>query len=87
MSAPRVSDHALVRFLERAGGLDLEDLRSRLEASLARAHTAARSLGDNDYLIKADGMVFVVRGDTVTTTINESSPHTAANKMANWPRP
>lgn len=68
-----ISDHALLRFLERAGGLDIEDLRARLASSLARAHLAARSLGDSDYLINSDGLVYVVRGETVTTIVEHKS--------------
>lgn len=64
-----ISDHALLRFLERAGGLDIEELRARLASSLARAHLAARSLGGSDYLIRSDGLVYVVRGETVTTVL------------------
>lgn len=43
MSAPagnvRVSDHALLRFIERAGGLDVESVRAALQGSLKRAVT------------------------------------------------
>lgn len=71
MNGPRISDHALVQFLERAGGLNIEVLRDVLGSSLARAHAAARSIGDTDYLIKADGMTYVVRGDTVTAALTD----------------
>jgi hypothetical protein len=77
-----VSDHALLRFLDRAAGLDIEDLRARLNASLARAHAAARSLSDADYLIKADGMVYVVRGETVTTIVEDQGPRSCASTLA-----
>ncbi len=71
MNRLQVSECALLRFLERGVGLDIEPLRANLEASLERAHKAARSIGANDYLIKADGLLFVVRGDTVTTVIDD----------------
>lgn len=73
MTAPRVSDHALLRFLDRAGGLDVEQLRGRLESSLERAGDAAGTMGARDYLIVADGLSFVVRGGTVTTIIPAGS--------------
>jgi len=79
-----VSDHALLRFLERAGGLDVEDLRGRLANSLARAHGAAQSVGAGNYIIKADGLVYVVRGETVTTVLEEKAGYTAARAMRNW---
>jgi hypothetical protein len=69
-----VSDHALLRFLERAAGMNIDELRGKLNDSLARAHTAARSLSDCDYLIKADGLIYVVRGDTVTTIVGDKAP-------------
>jgi hypothetical protein len=77
-----VSDHALLRFLERAGGLDIDELRTRLATSLARAHAAARTLGDSDYLIRSDGMVYVVRGETVTTVLADKEPHGLAATLA-----
>ena len=72
--ALRVSDHALVRFLERAGGYDVEPLRQLLEASLARAAAAARSIGVDEYLIHADGLMYVVRNETVTTIMDPYDP-------------
>lgn len=69
-----VSDHALLRFLERAAGMDVDGFRASLNASLARAHAAARSLSTADYLIKADGLIYVVRGDTVTTIVEDKEP-------------
>lgn len=71
---PGVSDHALLRFLERSGQLDVEALRAGLSASLARAHSAARQLGQEDYLVKAGGTTFVVRGGVVTTLRDSGDP-------------
>lgn len=78
MSGPGISDHALLRFMERGAGIEVEALRAHLAASLARAHRAARSLSDSDYLIKADWLTFVVRGDVVTTVLNDAGPVAAA---------
>lgn len=80
-----VSDHALLRFLERAAGMDIEDLRLRLNTSLARAHSAARELSGSDYLIKADGLIYVVRGETVTTVIPEMEEHGRAATLMHGP--
>jgi hypothetical protein len=65
----RVSDHALVRFLNRAGGLDTEHVRLLLAASLERAAHAAEQLGLRECEIHADGLVYVVRDRTVTTVL------------------
>jgi len=69
--APQVSDHALVRFLQRSG-MDVEVIRSALEDSLATAHGAAQAIGGGDHLILASDMIFVVRGGVVTTAIPDA---------------
>jgi hypothetical protein len=66
----RVTDHALVRFLERAGGLDVEALRRAIAASLARAEQAASSIGAHEYVITAEGHSYVVKGGQVVTVID-----------------
>lgn len=63
----RVSDHALIRFAERAGGLDVEALRGALEGSLKRAIDAAGKIGTGDLTISADGLQYVVRNNVVVT--------------------
>jgi hypothetical protein len=61
----RVSDHALVRFLERAGGFDLAPLRSAIQASLNRAVAAADEIGSNEFIVVADGLKYFIRNGTV----------------------
>ncbi len=68
-----VSDHALVRFLERAGGLDVEDLRGRLTLSLARAVDAAASLGVAEFTVKADGLAYLVSSGVVVTVMPDDA--------------
>lgn len=63
----RVSDHALLRFIERAGGLDVEALRSALEGSLKRATSAAADIGAREVVITADGLRYVVVNSVVVT--------------------
>jgi hypothetical protein len=65
-----VSDHALIRFLERVGGMDVESVRMSIQVGLARAASSARALGDMDYVIKMDGHLYVVRNDIITTVLN-----------------
>jgi len=73
----RVSDHALVRFLERAGGFDIETLRGAIEASLSRAVMAAGKIGTNDVVVAADGLRYVVTNNTVVTILDaETMPFT-----------
>ncbi|GEC14267.1 hypothetical protein [Nitrobacter winogradskyi] len=65
----RVSDHALLRFVERAGGLDIEALRSALEGSLKRAVQAASDIGTGDLTIQADGLTYIVRNNVIVTIL------------------
>jgi hypothetical protein len=87
----RVSDHALVRFLARAGGYEVEAVRAALAASLARAARAAGTIGSGDYVIRADGLSYIVRdGVLVTVARDRSREPPPAGKQAPpaqaWPR-
>ncbi|MBK5957412.1 hypothetical protein CCR97_04205 [Rhodoplanes elegans] len=66
---PRVSDHAVLRFLEREGGLDVEAVRRAMAASIARAVAAADRLDGTDYRIVTERVTFVVTGGTVVTVV------------------
>ena len=66
----RISDHALVRFLTRAAGAEVEALRARLSASLTRAANAAGRLDAGEYKIVADGLEYVVKDGVVTTVLD-----------------
>lgn len=81
MPAPRVSDHALLRFLERSG-MQVEQLRATVEASLDRAGRAAAEIEASQYLIVVADMTFVVRDGTVTTVLPEGSPGMRARALA-----
>lgn len=63
----RISDHALVRFLERAGGVDFEPFRLALAQGLARGLGAARAMGAGEVHIVMDGLVYVVRDGMLVT--------------------
>lgn len=80
MSGPRVSDHALLRFLERSG-MQVELLRQTVEASLARAGRAAAEIAASEYLIVVHDLTFVVRDGTVTTILPEGSPGMRARAL------
>jgi hypothetical protein len=84
----RVSDHALLRYLERYVGLDIEAVRIDLESAFARAHGASMSLGVADYAIRSDGHTFIVRDGTVTTVIPDDwlGPGALFHALAPLPR-
>lgn len=83
MSGPaiRVSDHALVRWLERTGLVDLEPLKNMLGHSLERSAAAANQLGSSHYLILADGLVYVVRNRVLVTVLTDEDPHVHVRAM------
>ena len=70
-----MTDHALVRWLERTGAMDTEAMRALLAASLERAAKAAAVLDQAKYLILADGMVFVVQDAKVITVMPDDGRH------------
>lgn len=61
---PRVSDHALVRWLERKYGFDFEDERKKI---LDKGMIVAMENGAEG--VKKDGGTFKIKGKTVTTFI------------------
>lgn len=66
----RVSDHALLRHLERAHGLPVEALRQGLER---RLHVAVQAMGDQmptPSSAHVDGMTYIQRGDTWVTVLD-----------------
>ena len=77
----RVSDHALVRWLERTGLADMEPLKNMLGHSLERAASAANQLGSSHYLILSDGLVYVVRNQVLVTVLPDEDPHVHVRAM------
>lgn len=71
-----VSDHALLRFLERSGAVDVEQLRGILAGALDRGRRQAERIGIADYVILADGLKFVVESDVVVTVLDGRMPMT-----------
>ncbi len=61
----QVSDHALVRFLERGLGIDIEEIKSQMLGKSARAMTR---LGDGRYPI-SKGCKAIVTNRIVVTVI------------------
>lgn len=62
----RVTDHAVLRYLERAGGFEIE----RLRQSIADLTAAAAASGAGAY--RHDGIFFIIRRDEcgpVVTTV------------------
>lgn len=64
----RISDHAVLRYLERVGGLEVEKLRRDIEARIARTIVPGASA------VIVDGYRWVVRNsetETIVVTVIE----------------
>lgn len=68
----QVSDHALVRFLARAGNYDVEPLRRQLQTAITSAAAAALALEQRRFTVKVDGMIFVVEDGVCVTIVAKS---------------
>lgn len=64
----RLSDHALVRYLERARGISLEDVRTEVE------HRIVAQAGPNATGCWIDGIWFVIKNGVVVTAMT-APPH------------
>lgn len=65
-----MTDRALLRFLERAGALDVEQIRGLIANSLERGRRAAERAGVADFKIVVDGLCYVVEKGCLVT-VNE----------------
>jgi hypothetical protein len=64
-----VTDHAVLRFLERVHGLELEKLRAELCAKAERAMTAAQSIGGGQYTVLVEGVKFRCVNNHIVTVV------------------
>jgi len=77
----RVSDTALFRWLQRAQIVDAEPFRALLASALDRAFQAGASMGSSEFIVLAEGMVFVIRDDVVVTVVDEDGRHSHARAI------
>jgi len=75
MSSLSITDHALVRFFERTGAMDVEEMRELIAASLEKAAQAALAMETQRFLILADGLVYVVEERAVVTVLHDDGRH------------
>ncbi|WP_457798118.1 hypothetical protein [Methylocystis sp. S23] len=64
-----VTDHALLRYIERIHGVDVETLRKDLQQRALRCATAAQILGASEYRINCGDMQMRVVGRNVVTIV------------------
>lgn len=63
MAKIRVSDHALVRYLERVHGIDLEDVRREIEDTVK--DKVVSSISNQNIVV--NGHRYCIRDSTITT--------------------
>ncbi|WP_225205366.1 hypothetical protein [Novosphingobium huizhouense] len=78
----KVSDHALFRWMERAGVVDVEKIRTALAQSLDRAWQAGAEMSGGELLVLSAGLVYVIRNGTLVTVLHEDGRHNHARNMA-----
>lgn len=78
----RVSNHALFRWIERSGLVDVEALRMALSAALDRGYQAAAAMQQGEILILSAGLVYVIRDGTVITVLAEDGRHNHARQFS-----
>lgn len=63
-----VTDHAVLRWMERAYEIDIEAVRRKIRERVERAvEIAAKLDGEGTVTVSVDGLRFVVRSGTVVT--------------------
>lgn len=70
-----VSDHAVIRYLERVYGVDIEGLRRRIGRRVDRAVKLGASAA------VAGGFVYQIKEGTVTTVAPASSPNVRTGRQ------
>jgi hypothetical protein len=65
-----ITDHAVLRYIERVHGVDVELLREELRAMALRGAAAADRIGAAKYTIVCERMRLRVVGNNVVTVIS-----------------
>lgn len=83
MTVPPVSDHAIIRYLERAKGFDMEEVRQHI-ADVCRDAARAGAI-----CVQAEGVKFEITGGRVVTVTPGSggANRIKRDRLANGARP
>ena len=72
MKKPRVTDHAVLRYIERVGGFDVDAVRRHI------ANVCAQAVAAGATTLKHDGVRFTFSSDAVTTVMPDKPGPTGA---------
>ncbi|QBF31519.1 hypothetical protein [Thalassococcus sp. S3] len=72
----RITDHAVIRYLERVEGMDLDAVRAKISAAVALAEDHPAACG-----VVSDGFTYKLKGDAVTTVMPLNSPDLRTGKQ------
>ena len=64
-----ITDHAVLRYLERTGLVDIEAVRQKIATMVARGLVAGASLGPGEFHVVVGGSRFVIEDGRVVTTL------------------
>lgn len=64
-----VSDHALLRYFERVGGVDVEAVRRALSERLSPAAEKAEEIKPGIFAIKFNGAHFIVKNRVIVSVL------------------
>jgi hypothetical protein len=64
----RITDHAVLRWLERVHGLDIEGMRAQLLADIGPLATMGATLGPR-FVVKRDDGKYLFQGRTLVTVV------------------
>lgn len=65
----RVTDHAVLRYLERVHNVDVEAFRDALRAEVSDAAIAAGATIGGPYAVKSGRHTYICQGETVITVV------------------
>lgn len=64
-----ITDHALIRYLERVHGVDMDAFRDALRAEVSGTAIAVGTAIGGPYAIKSGKHAFICEGETVITVV------------------
>lgn len=78
-----VTDHAIVRYMERILGVELDGVREQIASSLdsPRARRLVEFGGGAPCKVTVAGVVYCMQGHTVTTVLDDRSKRSASRRF------